>query len=397
MWFHGSVPAQQPDMPPAKPTNWNAVDATFRNDDRGREFVKFLEKTHCEVPLKAKLQVANMQRAIHGYIQNRFELQDGSYGDFRRLAGRQNVWPNRSAPKPVKIDTSEEKVLRLMHRHVDSLKLPEHTIEWFTRIYRGMMQHSLRVLDIAHVFPDASTLFSEATKEEPVGKIDALYGPHSILFRCDDPLDFQKLYVPIGGTPETTEGYTDSLGYMGCSTFRVINHANEKNIEEIPATRVIAVNTSKQPTEKDHVLTFDHEVEHAINAFYRHSSTYNAPPSPQWTAFERCIYAGLEGDLKEEIIPWSIETDDFHEIFLNHTAAYDFVKFRKKRLNELKVPEQDIDAFGTEATLSMRKILPVAEKAVDDLYYGQGSTLARELMRSTPLAQWPDLADVYGK
>lgn len=376
-----------------KNNEWLRLAGVFREEsDQG--FLFFPQGESCDIPLEQLLTVANMQRDIHGHFFNAFRFQHGSHASFRRTLRKRRSWPLEPIPLPSRFNTSGKKVERILERRLAKLHLPDWTVDWFRRMYAGVVTHAQRVIDLSQKYPDPRELFGEATGKDPTGRVEALAGPFAMHLRCEDPKDFLVLCEGDDDVEKwDDEKDGDDKFNLGVSTWYEFDAVDGKYV------RVTAENVSEQPTPEDSVLTLDHEEIHAANAFFQHGTTCNAFRPHEKTPMQQCIGAAFDASVKDEVLAWSGERVDFPAIFApKPKGVYNYLPRKKRKMRKLQVHADVIDQFSAAAPEYVKTLAETAEAVFLCLQNaGLEGGIIREMLRTTPLPHWPEVAERYGK
>jgi hypothetical protein len=345
------------------------------------------EEGGCDIPTaRLRLAIAELQSSALENVEKHFQLQGTTYKQYRQYLKTAHSWSLKDIPpRPRKFDADYRSAVAPIERALYDGLAPWRTQKWYRAVYAGIFNHAERVLQCAAEFPDPRDLFGELTREEPKGRVLVLYGPQAIHIRCAKKKDYIRLFS--SSPSERDRSRTESS--LGTQTTKRLP-------SRIGGYAIVTGENCEKTLAKgsSSTETYDHELEHAANAFFVHRSTYVDPaPGPE-NIWERCARVGITTDLKEEFIAWSLRNTRLSKLFTGNNPLYNFVQDKKEDLQDLRLHE-DMNKFEESAKHFVERTAVPAEEALSVLRQPTittSSAVMRELLRQCPISQWPKLA-----
>lgn len=367
----------------------------FLSGIRTNPIVRYSVGSTCEVPADALLHVANMQLELRHRIESSMRYADGTtYSRYCERMRRKDHWKFQSdLPRAPQMFITKQRIAQHVDSEVDNLELPYQTCSWFRAQYQAIMEQAEKLSELGRMFADKhEALYGELTGSAPTGRVRALFTPRSIHIRCETKDDCAKLMYPDERTPSLLERRNEIRTSRGSQLLYKLPAKIGNGSVSITAEN-FEVTGGTQAFD-----TFDHEQEHALNAFAKHPSTSLGRAPRSEGGLEFCARMGVEDTVKEELIAWSLRPNThLPGLFLGTQAPYHPVKQSVRRLREAQVKESLLDPFALEAGQHLATLVPHAADAVDSLMRKYPRDLVREILRLKPVHEWAAVAKNWSK
>ncbi len=373
--------------------DWRSAAERFLSGVRANPIVRYTVGSTCEVATNSLLGVAGMQVRLRHKIESAMRYADGTtYHRYcARMRGKGDWKFHADLPTAPQMYLSKQALVRQIDVETDALELPYQTCSWFQAQYRAVLQQAERLSELGRAFASKNdALYGELTGNAPTGKVRALFTPRSIHFRCATKDDCAKLMYPDERTPSLQERRDEIRTSRG-----------SQRLYKLPATMggdsvSITAENVEVTAGKDAFGTFDHEQEHALNAFAKHPSTSLGRAPRKESGLEFCARMGVADMVKEECIAWSLRPNVYLPgLFLGTGASYQPVKQSVRHLREANERKALLDIFTLEAGQHLATLVPAAANAVELLMHRYPRDLVREVLRLKPVHEWTAVADQW--